>query len=182
MAASPRRKRVASGLLLKRLLALPVAEVLAVVEAMNWEDGGLVGDEEKAWPGGCVMTRLAASECGFWKDCHIPACPRARACRGRLTAAQMQPGARYPRYFPPCTRADEDRRQAILRMMATMSGPTTRRSSGIWNDAFRRRHGASRNSGRGSAPFLAGSACWPHRNADVEGGRPGEPERPGVRR
>jgi len=114
---------MASGLFLKRLLALPVAVVLAVVEAMNREDGGLVGDEEKAWPGGYVITRLAASECGFWKDCHIPACRQsAPACRGRLTAAQMQREARYHRYFPPCTRAGEDRRQAILRMMATMSG------------------------------------------------------------
>ncbi|MBZ9789111.1 hypothetical protein K9B32_03075 [Rhizobium sp. 3T7] len=56
---------MASSLFLKRLPALPVVEVLAVVEAMNWGDGGLVGDEEKAWPGGCVITRLAAGECGF---------------------------------------------------------------------------------------------------------------------
>ncbi|TCM71956.1 hypothetical protein EV291_12258 [Rhizobium sp. BK068] len=134
---------MASGLFLKRLLALPLAEVLAVVEAMNWEEG-LVGDQEKAWPGDCVMTQLAASECG-----------RARACRGRLTAAQMQP-------------------EALSSLFPTLHASRRGR-----NDALRRRHGASRNSGHGSAPFLA---CWPHRNADVEGGRPGEPEHPGARR
>jgi len=109
-----------SSLFLKRLLALPVMDVLAVVEAMNFDDGGLVHDEEKARPGGCVITRLAAGECGFWKDCAIPGCRRARACKGRLTAAQMQHGSSYHPYFPPCTRANEDRRQAILRMMGRM--------------------------------------------------------------
>jgi len=111
---------MASRLFLKRLLALPVTEVLAVVEAMNWEDGGLVADEERHRPGACVITRLAASECGFWKDCPVSACRRARACRGRLTDAQLQPDAGYHRLFPPCTRAEEDRRQEILRMMGTM--------------------------------------------------------------
>ena len=97
----PWRRRMRSSLFLKRLLALPVVDVLAVVEAMNFEDGGLVDDEEKTRSVGCVITRLAASECGFWKDCSIATCRRARACRGRLTAAQMHHDAGYHPYFPP---------------------------------------------------------------------------------
>lgn len=120
----PWRRRMRSSLFLKRLLALAVVDVLAVVEAMNFEDGGLVDDEEKARSVGCVITRLAASECGFWKDCSIATFRCARACRGRLTAAQMHHDAGYHPYFPPCTRANEDRRQTILRMMGTMQRTT----------------------------------------------------------
>jgi hypothetical protein len=132
-----------SSLFLKRLLALPVVEVLAVVEAMNFEDGGLVHDEENARPGGCVITRLAAGECGFWKDCVIPGCRRARACRGKLTAAQIQHGSGYHPYFPPCTRANEDRRQTILRMMGRMP-ETTADDTAEFRDLERRLAEAAR--------------------------------------
>ncbi len=57
-------------------------------------------------------TQYGATYIGFWKDCNLAKCRRAKRCCGFLTEAQY--ALRYPEAFPPCTRGEEKRRARIL--------------------------------------------------------------------
>jgi len=57
-------------------------------------------------------TQYGATYVGFWKDCNLAKCRRAKRCSGFLTEAQYARG--YPQGYPPCTRAEEARRAKIL--------------------------------------------------------------------
>ena len=59
------------------------------------------------------LAQAGATRIGFWRDCPVPACRRAKACKGFLTEAQRAEN-RYHTCFPPCTRAEESRRHQIL--------------------------------------------------------------------
>jgi hypothetical protein len=57
------------------------------------------------------VSQFGATHIGFWKDCQLVKCRRARRCCGFLTEAQYALG--YPDAFPPCTRGEEARRASI---------------------------------------------------------------------
>lgn len=58
------------------------------------------------------VTQQGATHVGFWKDCNLGKCRRAKRCIGFLTDAQYEAG--YNPAYPPCTRKDGDRRARIL--------------------------------------------------------------------
>lgn len=48
------------------------------------------------------VTQHVTSYLGYWKTCDIPACRRARACRGFLSEKQYSGNPRWHDAFPPC--------------------------------------------------------------------------------
>lgn len=48
------------------------------------------------------LSQHVTSYLGYWKTCNLPACRRAKACRGFLTEAQYKAKPRYHDAFPPC--------------------------------------------------------------------------------
>ncbi|CDZ73324.1 Hypothetical protein NGAL_HAMBI2610_49560 [Neorhizobium galegae bv. orientalis] len=57
------------------------------------------------------LSQLGATHVGFWKDCTLGKCRRARRCVGFLSEAQYKAG--YNAAYPPCARAEEPRRAKI---------------------------------------------------------------------
>jgi hypothetical protein len=57
------------------------------------------------------LTQRVTSYLGYWKTCDIPACRRARACRGFLSEKQYQD---YHDSFPPCVGPNGARQPEVL--------------------------------------------------------------------
>jgi hypothetical protein len=49
-----------------------------------------------------IMMQVPATFLGYWKNCDLSVCRRARQCRGFLSKAQRETGG-YNRSYPPCT-------------------------------------------------------------------------------
>jgi len=79
------------------------------------ETGGETKDE---WY--LQITRIMASQLNYQAQCPISACRRNKFCCGRISKAQHALGIGYHPLFPPCTNGEEDRRQAILRLLGRM--------------------------------------------------------------
>ncbi|MCC2608450.1 hypothetical protein [Neorhizobium petrolearium] len=58
------------------------------------------------------VTQFGATHVGFWKDCALGKCRRAKRCVGFLSDAQYKAG--YNAAYPPCARGEETRRAKIL--------------------------------------------------------------------
>ncbi|WP_454848118.1 hypothetical protein [Rhizobium binxianense] len=56
--------------------------------------------------------QYGATYVGFWRDCNLGKCRRAKRCVGFLTDAQYEAG--YNPAYPPCARNDEERRIHIF--------------------------------------------------------------------
>ena len=57
------------------------------------------------------LTQRVTSYLGYWKTCDVPACRRARACRGFLSEKQYQD---YHDSFPPCVGPRGARQPEVL--------------------------------------------------------------------
>jgi hypothetical protein len=66
------------------------------------------------------VTQFAATHIGFWKDCDLGKCRRAKRCCGFLTDAQFKQG--YNPAFPPCARKQEARRAKICAGLDALEG------------------------------------------------------------
>jgi hypothetical protein len=66
------------------------------------------------------LTQLAATHVGFWKDCSLGRCRRAKRCCGFLTDAQYEQG--YNPAYPPCARKQEARRARIYEGLDQLAG------------------------------------------------------------
>lgn len=60
------------------------------------------------------LTQRVTSYLGYWKTCDIPACRRARACRGFLTEKQYTGESRWHDSFPPCVGPNGLRQPEVL--------------------------------------------------------------------
>ncbi|WP_117195991.1 hypothetical protein [Rhizobium terrae] len=58
------------------------------------------------------FTQQGATVVGFWKDCALGKCRRAKRCVGFLSEAQYKAG--FNPAFPPCARGEEPRRAKIM--------------------------------------------------------------------
>ncbi len=66
------------------------------------------------------FTQFGATHVGFWKDCDLAKCRRAKRCCGFLTEAQYAEG--YNRAYPPCARKQEARRAKIYKGLNELAG------------------------------------------------------------
>ncbi|WJH38944.1 hypothetical protein N7E02_18630 [Aliirhizobium terrae] len=66
------------------------------------------------------VTQFAATHIGFWKDCNLGRCRRAKRCCGFLTDAQFKQG--YNPAYPPCARKQEARRAKIYAGLEALDG------------------------------------------------------------
>ena len=57
------------------------------------------------------LTQRVTSYLGYWKTCDVPACRRARACRGFLSEKQYRD---YHDAFPPCVGPNGARQPEVL--------------------------------------------------------------------
>ncbi len=57
------------------------------------------------------LTQRVTSYLGYWKTCGVPACRRARACRGFLSEKQYRD---YHDAFPPCVGPNGARQPEVL--------------------------------------------------------------------
>ncbi|TWF53215.1 hypothetical protein [Neorhizobium alkalisoli] len=57
------------------------------------------------------VAQFGATKVGFWKDCSLAKCRRAKRCCGFLSDAQRKQG--YNPAYPPCARGEEPRRARI---------------------------------------------------------------------
>jgi len=57
------------------------------------------------------VTRPAATQLGFWRDCPMPACRRAKACRGRFRAEEHNSFREAT--LPPCALRRPDGWRAV---------------------------------------------------------------------
>ena len=60
------------------------------------------------------LTQRVTSYLGYWKTCDVPACRRARACRGFLSEKQYNGEPRWHESFPPCVGPSHARHQEAL--------------------------------------------------------------------
>lgn len=60
------------------------------------------------------VTQHVTSFLGYWKSCDIPACRRARACRGFLSEKQYSGEPRWHDAFPPCVGPNGLRQSEVL--------------------------------------------------------------------
>jgi hypothetical protein len=70
-----------------------------------------LSEQEQEWVLQMVM-QLGATDLGYWKDCALGKCRRARRCAGFVTQAQARDG--YNTAFPPRVRKQEPRRAEIF--------------------------------------------------------------------
>jgi hypothetical protein len=68
------------------------------------------------------FSQFGATHVGFWKDCSLSKCRRAKGCVGFLTDAQCKAG--YNDAHPPCARKQEARRAKIYYEGACKLFPT----------------------------------------------------------
>ena len=60
------------------------------------------------------LTQRVTSYLGYWKTCDVPACRRARTCRGFLAEKQYSGDPRWHDAFPPCVGPRGARQPEVL--------------------------------------------------------------------
>ncbi|MBB6179785.1 hypothetical protein [Pseudorhizobium flavum] len=60
------------------------------------------------------LTQRVTTDLGYWKTCTLPACRRARACRGFLSEKQYSGEPRWHNAFPPCVGPRGARQPEVL--------------------------------------------------------------------
>jgi hypothetical protein len=58
-------------------------------------------------------TRPMADKLGYWRNCRLPVCRRAKACRGEVRPEDNV--EERDTAYPPCAHGDEERRHEIIR-------------------------------------------------------------------